>query len=156
MSINDRRVIDGIEYVELQGGVLLPSSYLRERVRVRRPADVLPLLAEERIAVQERLVVFTLDGANQVIRKHVTTVGLANQCQIHPREVFRVAILDAACSVLIAHNHPSGSVEPSESDLAATKRLTETSKTIGIPVLDHLIVAAERHTSIRESHPHCF
>lgn len=156
MSISDRRIIEGVEYVELEGGVLLPSSYLRDRIRVRKPADVLPLLAEERIATQEHLVVFTLDGANQVIKKHVTMVGLANQCSIHPREVFRVAILDAACSVLIAHNHPSGSVEPSESDLTATKRLTETARTIGIPVLDHLIVAAERHTSIRESHPHCF
>ncbi len=84
------------------------------------------------------------------------TVGLANQSQIHPREVFRPAILDAAVSILIAHNHPSGNLEPSEADLVATRRLVEVSKTIGIPVLDHVIVSQQGFLSIREKFPGYF
>lgn len=148
--------IDGIDYLVLEGGVLMPASYVREPLRVRTPKDILPLLAEERIALQEHVVVFTLDGANQVIKKHVVTIGLANVSQIHPREVFRPAIADGACGVFLAHNHPSGNVDPSEADLAATKRMSEVGRTHGIPVLDHLIVGRDKFMSIRERHPAYF
>jgi DNA repair protein RadC len=85
-----------------------------------------------------------------VIKKHVVTVGLVNQSQIHPRETFRSALIDNATSILLAHNHPSGVMEASESDLAATRRLVEASKILGIPVLDHLIVGGAGFLSIRE------
>lgn len=128
----------------------------RRRLRIRTPKDALPMLAFLRASAQENFVVITLDGNNQVIKLHPVTVGLANQSQIHPRETFHPAVADRAVSILIAHNHPSGNLEPSESDLAATRRLVEVSRTLGIPILDHLIVTDAGFLSLRERFPACF
>lgn len=128
----------------------------RRRLRIRTPKDALPVLGTLRTSGQENFVVVTLDGGNQVIKVHPVTVGLANQSQIHPRETFHPAIADRAVSILLAHNHPSGNLEPSESDLAATRRLVDVGKTLGIPVVDHLIVTGVGFLSLREKHPAYF
>ncbi|MEO7957826.1 MAG: DNA repair protein RadC [Fibrobacteria bacterium] len=128
----------------------------RRKIKIRTPKDAMPLLGSLRKAAQESVVVITLDGNNQVIKTHAITRGLANQSQIHPRETFHPAIQDRAVSILVAHNHPSGNLEPSESDLIATRRLVEVSKTLGIPVLDHMIVSEGGFLSIREKYPGYF
>ncbi len=76
--------------------------------------------------------------------------GILNSALAHPRECFREAIRQAAASVIFVHNHPSGNPEPSEEDLAVTKQLTEAGKIIGINVHDHIIIAADRYTSMAE------
>jgi DNA repair protein RadC len=128
----------------------------RKKVKIRTPKDALPLLAALRKGAQENVVVLTLDGNNQIIKLHAITTGLANQSQIHPRETFFPAIQDRAVSILVAHNHPSGNLEPSEADLVATRRLVEVSKTMGIPILDHLIVSEIGFLSLRERYPGYF
>jgi DNA repair protein RadC len=128
----------------------------RKKIKIRTPKDAMPMLGNLRKAAQESVVVLTLDGNNQVIKAHTITRGLANQSQIHPRETFHPAIQDRAVSILVAHNHPSGNLEPSESDLIATRRLVEVSKTLGIPVLDHMIVSEGGFLSIRERYPAYF
>lgn len=128
----------------------------RKKIKIRTPKDAMPLLGGLRSAAQESVVVLTLDGNNQVIKVHPITRGLANQSQIHPRETFYPAIQDRAVSILVAHNHPSGNLEPSESDLIATRRLVEVSKTLGIPLLDHMIVSEGGFLSIRERFPAYF
>jgi DNA repair protein RadC len=129
---------------------------VRKKVKIRTPKDALPSLAALRTGAQECVVVLTLDGNNQIINRHCITVGLANQSHIHPRETFFPAIQDRAVSILIAHNHPSGNLEPSEADLVATRRLVEVSKTMGIPLLDHLIVSENGFVSLREKYPGYF
>jgi DNA repair protein RadC len=128
----------------------------RKKVKIRTPKDALPLLSALRTGRQESVVVLTLDGNNQIIKMHSITLGLANQSQIHPRETFFPAIQDRAVSILVAHNHPSGNLEPSEADLVATRRLVEVSKTMGIPLLDHLIVSENGFLSLRERFPAYF
>jgi DNA repair protein RadC len=128
----------------------------RRRVRVRRPADALSCLGALRGRRQECFAVLTLDGSHQVIRAHEITVGLANQSQVHPRETFACALEDRAVSILAAHNHPSGSLDPSAEDLVVTRRLTEAGRLLGIPLLDHLIVTADGFTSLRERFPDYF
>lgn len=128
----------------------------RQRLRIRAPKDALPLLGALRKSAQENFVVITLDGNNQVIKVHAVTVGLANQSQIHPRETFHPAVADRAVSILLAHNHPSGNLEASESDLAATRRLVDVGRTLGIPVVDHLIVCEGGCLSLRERYPAYF
>src|SRR5690606_20144288 len=91
----------------------------RRRVRIRRAGDALPYLGSLRGRRQECFAVLTLDGSHQVIRAHEITVGLANQSQVHPRETFACALEDRAVGILAAHNHPSGSLDPSTEDLAA-------------------------------------
>jgi len=98
--------------------------------------------------LQEELHVLTLNGHHRVIRTHQVTIGLLNTTQVHPREVFRPAILDAAASIILVHNHPSGNPKPSAEDLKVTGDVEAAGKLIGIKLLDHIVLAREGCTSI--------
>ncbi|MDR1032629.1 MAG: DNA repair protein RadC [Candidatus Nomurabacteria bacterium] len=112
------------------------------------PEKVLPLLADIRDKKQEYLVALTLDGANRLIRKRVITIGTLTASLVHPREVFAPAIEDRAAAVIVAHNHPSGSLSPSPADSEVTERLCEAGKLLGITLVDHLIVTKDDYRSI--------
>jgi DNA repair protein RadC len=99
---------------------------------------------------QEEFHVVCLDTKNQVTGTYRISVGTLDRSPIHPREVFRPAIKDAAKAVLLVHNHPSGHPTPSDDDFTVTGRLEEAGKTLGIGVLDHVVVARNGATSIRE------
>lgn len=100
---------------------------------------------------QEEFHIVTLDTKNQVIDTHQITVGTLDASLVHPREVFRPAIKDAASSILLTHNHPSGDPTPSREDIAVTRRLTEAGKLIGIDVLDHIVLGCPTSVSIQET-----
>lgn len=100
---------------------------------------------------QEEFHIISLDTKNQVIDTHRITVGTLDASLVHPREVFKAAIKDSASSIILVHNHPSGDPTPSREDIAVTDRLTECGKTLGIDVLDHIVVAGSEALSIRES-----
>ncbi|AFZ53654.1 DNA repair protein RadC [Cyanobacterium aponinum UTEX 3222] len=100
---------------------------------------------------QERFAVLLLDTKNSLISTQVITIGIATETLIHPRELFREAIRQSATNIIIAHNHPSGNLEPSIEDLNLTKRLLESAKIIGIPILDHLIIGNGDYRSIRQN-----
>jgi DNA repair protein RadC len=136
----------------------LPQRFLtrRRRVRIRKPSDALPYFGPLRKRAQECFTVLTLDGSHQVIKAHEITVGLANQSQVHPRETFACALEDRAVGIMAAHNHPSGSLDPSAEDLVTTRRLSEAGRLMGIPLLDHIIVTEEGFTSLRERFPDYF
>ena len=85
-----------------------------------------------------------------MIEKRVIHIGTLNQSLVHPREVFRPAILDNAAGVIIAHNHPSGTLEASRADIQITQRLNEVSKLVGIELLDHVILSKEGYYSLSE------
>jgi DNA repair protein RadC len=133
-----------------------PLAAKRDRIKIRHPKDIIPLCDAITHAEQECIMVFCLDGNNRVSSYHMVTIGLVNQSQCHPREVFKHAVRNNAVSIMLVHNHPSGNVEPSESDLVATRRLCEAGKLLGIPMLDHIIVGGDRFVSIRASEPWCF
>jgi DNA repair protein RadC len=105
-------------------------------------------LAED--ATQEEFHVVCLDARYQVMGAHRVSVGSLDRSLVHPREVFRPAIKEAAKAVLLVHNHPSGDPTPSDDDLLLTDRLGEAGRTVGIEVLDHVVVARQTATSIRE------
>jgi DNA repair protein RadC len=100
--------------------------------------------------VQEEFWVVTLDTKNQPIGRHQITVGTLRNSLVHPREVFRPAIADAANCIIVVHNHPSGDPTPSDQDISVTERLESAAEIIGIPVLDHIVVATEKCLSIQE------
>jgi len=99
---------------------------------------------------QENFVVITIDGASHVIAKRTIFVGTLNQSLVHPREVFADAIADRAAGIIIAHNHPSGTLNPSRADIAITQRLDEVSKLVGIELLDHVIVTKNEYYSFSD------
>ena len=99
---------------------------------------------------QEEFWVVTLNTKNVPIDCHQITVGTLRNSLVHPREVFRPAIRDAANSILVAHNHPSGDPTPSDQDISVTKRLEETAEVVGIPVIDHIVVGCDKAISIQD------
>ncbi len=101
-------------------------------------------------AAQEEFHIASLDSQYRLIATHRISVGSLDRSLVHPREVFRPAIKDAAKSVLLMHNHPSGDPTPSEDDLVVTGRLEDAGHTLGINVLDHIVVARDGAASIRE------
>lgn len=119
-------------------------------VKISSPSDASRVLGHFARKRQEYFLVLTLDGAHQVIRLKIISVGLVNRTVVHPREVFRPAIEDAATAVIIAHNHPSGNLDPSVEDRDITDRLVKAGDLLGIPVLDHLIIAKEGYYSFLE------
>jgi DNA repair protein RadC len=92
----------------------------------------------------------SLNGANEPIKTRWVTVGLLDSNQVHPREVFADPLVDRAASIIVAHNHPSGTLEPSPEDLAITKRLQKAGEVLGIKVLDHLILTTTGLISLKQ------
>ncbi len=101
-------------------------------------------------ADREHVVALLLDAKHRVVAVHTVSIGTLDSSPVHPRETFKCAILSNAAAILLAHNHPSGHLEPSEADIALTKRIAEAGKVIGIPLLDHVIVAGGGYVSLRE------
>lgn len=100
--------------------------------------------------VQESFWALFLDSRNRVTGKKEICRGTVSFCVVHPRDVFREAVVHNAVGVIVAHNHPSGFVAPSEEDETLTQRLVDVGKVVGIPVLDHVIVGETGCYSIRE------
>lgn len=120
------------------------------------PAAVYEVCAHLIPLAQEHLILFTLTAQHRLIACHTVSIGTLTASLVHPREVFRPAIADGAASVILAHNHPSGDSTPSSADVAVTGVLADAGRLLGIELLDHLIVAAGGHTSLRLSHPDLF
>lgn len=121
-----------------------------EGLRIKQPVDVMPLLQHFSDRKQEHFIAISLNGANDVIHSRVVSMGLVNRAQIHPREVFADVITDRACSLIVAHNHPSGELTPSEEDKKVTKVLKEAGELLGIRLLDHIIFGRKGFMSFEQ------
>lgn len=115
-----------------------------------KPRDIWEELRDVRDQKKEHFVVFYLDTRNQEIKREIVSIGTLNYNLVHPREVFEPAVKNLAASVIVAHNHPSGCLEPSDEDLSLTKRLSQAGKLLGIELLDHVIVASGGFMSFKE------
>jgi len=99
---------------------------------------------------KEVFKVALLDGANKLIRDITVSEGTLNTSVVHPREVFRDALIEATAGVVLVHNHPSGDPTPSDDDVKITKQLVEAGQIFGIRVFDHIIVAEDRFKSLAD------
>jgi DNA repair protein RadC len=136
----------------LELGRRLQEDGRGERVRIRAPADVYryyaPRLAD---LPAEEFHVLALDTQSGVLRDLLVTRGLLNASLVHPREVFRGAIAEAAAGIIVVHNHPSGDPTPSADDRAATRQLVEAGRVLDVPVYDHVVIGAGRYVSFAEA-----
>jgi len=107
-------------------------------------------LSDIRDLAQEVFVVVSLNAQNQVIQRHLVSIGTVSSALVHPRECFRPAILDGASFVVLGHNHPSGNPSPSSEDIKITRQLIHAGHHIGITVLDHVIIG-NQSLSMREA-----
>ncbi len=124
---------------------------IKDTVKVTGAQDVIPLLADIADKKQEHFVCISLNGAHELIEKRIVTIGLVDRSPVHPREVYADVISDRAAAVIFAHNHPSGDLKPSNSDLKIHEQLTEAGKILGIRVLDHIIVTKKGYFSFQEA-----
>lgn len=100
---------------------------------------------------KENFLVLSFDVRNKLIGIESTSEGTATASLVHPRETFNSAIRKHAVQIMIAHNHPSGSLEPSEDDIKITKRISEAGKIMGIELMDHIIVSKSKHYSFKSN-----
>ena len=129
----------------------LASGRLRPGDAIRSAADVhRHFYPHLRDAPCERFVVVLLDGRHRVIRPVLTSLGTLTASLVHPREVFGPALREPAAAVVLVHNHPSGDPTPSREDREITVRLAAAGELLGIPVLDHVVVAEQGFVSLRE------
>ncbi|WP_319418933.1 RadC family protein [Pleurocapsa sp. FMAR1] len=122
-----------------------------ERVAVDSPASAAAVLSHDLMwQDQERFAIVMLDVKNRLLATKILTIGTATETLIHPREVFRETIRQGATKLIIAHNHPSGNLEPSSEDIYLTEQLLQGSQCLDIPLLDHLILGNGDHQSLRQ------
>ncbi|HEX7483692.1 MAG TPA: DNA repair protein RadC [Candidatus Saccharimonadales bacterium] len=119
-----------------------------ERPIIDSPEKAVAQLADIRDKKQEYFVCLTLDGANRLIATRIITIGTLTSSLVHPREVFAAAITDRAASIIVAHNHPSGNLVPSEPDNKITKKIQDAGKILGIKLVDHILVTKSDYCSI--------
>jgi DNA repair protein RadC len=99
---------------------------------------------------QERFAVLLLDVKHRILASQVVTIGTATETLAHPREIFRECIRQGATRLIVAHNHPSGSLEPSPEDIQLTRQLLKAAQILGLPLLDHLILGNGDFVSLRD------
>ena len=123
---------------------------VKEETKVSSPRDASAMFSRYAKKEVEHFLVATLDGSHQVLKTYLVTKGLVNRTIVHPREVFRYAIKDNACAIIVSHNHPSGMLQPSPEDLEITRRLSDAGDILGISLLDHVIISRKGSYSLME------
>ncbi len=154
------------ELSAVKGIGLAKAAQLRAAFELGRRQDLVPEVGEYSIKEPERLVkalrksiqekakehfkLVLLNTRNKIIGISTISVGTLNASLVHPREVFRDALTHSASSIILVHNHPSDDPEPSDDDLAMTRRLADAGRLMGIEVLDHIIITRTGYTSLKE------
>jgi len=143
ISIDDLVEFDGVGHAKA-ALILAAFEFVRRRIKkdgitFEKPSDIVPMLRHYADRKQEHFLCVSLNGANEILNTRVVTIGLADRSHVHPREVFADVLVDRASAVILAHNHPAGSLEPSDEDMAITKKIMQAGQILGIAVLDHVI-----------------
>jgi DNA repair protein RadC len=153
-SVQDFMSVDGIGSAK---AALIDAAFefVRRRIKpeglkITFPVDIMPLIQHYSDRKQEHFLGISVNGANEVMNIRVITIGLVNKTQIHPREVFADALADRASAIIVAHNHPSGSLQPSPEDIRITGQLKEAGTILGVPLLDHIIFSSRGYYSLAE------
>ncbi len=136
--------------------ILAAIEFARRRIKpegakIETPADLLPHIHHYADRKQEHFLCASINGANEILNIRVVSIGLIDRSPVHPREVFADALADRASAVIVAHNHPSGGLEPSPSDVAITAQLKAAGAILGIELLDHIIFNRTGYFSFLEA-----
>ncbi len=131
--------------VEFSRRILVP-----EKSRISSPTDIYPVVRHYANRRQETFLSVSLNGAHEVIKIRVVSIGLVNRTLVHPREVFADPLADRAAALIVCHNHPSGNTDPSPDDREVTDILKKAGKILGIELLDHIIFSETNFYSFLE------
>ncbi|MCL2142082.1 MAG: DNA repair protein RadC, partial [Methanimicrococcus sp.] len=121
------------------------------KFKIKTPEDIYqfiyPKIREEK---KEKFIILCLDSKHQVIFEQIVFIGSLDISIVHPREIFKTALLESAAAIILVHNHPSGDPTPSKEDIEITKRLVDSGKLIGISILDHIIIGDGNFISLKQ------
>ncbi len=136
--------------------ILAAIEFARRRIKpegakIETPADLLPHVRHYADRKQEHFLCASINGANEILNIRVVSIGLIDRTPVHPREVFADALSDRASAIIVAHNHPTGSLEPSATDVEVTGQLKSAGSVVGISLLDHIIFNRSEYFSFLES-----
>lgn len=155
LSVEDLATLEGMGKVKAM--VLVAAiEFARRRIKpegakIVTPADLFPHVRHYADRKQEHFLCASINGANEILNIRVVSIGLIDRSPVHPREVFADALSDRASAVIVAHNHPSGDLEPSPSDIDITAQLKAAGGIVGIDLLDHIIFNRTGYFSFLES-----
>ena len=154
LAVNDLTKVNGIGMAKAST-IIAAFEFVRRRIKpeglkIKKPVDVLQLIQHYADRPQEHFISISVNGANEVMNIRVVTIGLVNQSQVHPREIFADIITDRASAVIIAHNHPSGNIAPSKNDISVTDKIKAAGQILGINLLDHIIFGKKGYYSFLE------
>ena len=124
---------------------------IKNHSQIRNIEDIVRELDEFKDKKQEYFIAIYLDGADRIIEKRVITIGILDKTLIHPREVFAPAVEMRAANIIVAHNHPSGELSPSENDIIITRKLKEAGEILGIDLMEHIIISKRGYFSFYEN-----
>lgn len=120
-------------------------------VKITSPKDLIPLVQYYALQPQENFICVSLNGANELLKIRVVSLGTQSRVIIHPREIFSDPLKERAAGIIVCHNHPAGTLEPSVNDIEVTNRLNKAAELLGINFLDHIILTLTGYFSFRES-----
>ncbi|OGS36443.1 MAG: hypothetical protein A2293_06605 [Elusimicrobia bacterium RIFOXYB2_FULL_49_7] len=132
------------------GVQLVRQGKAKYGISITNPGEVLKLLVCLQKQDREHFLTIHLDSRNQILGMETVSIGSLNYSIVHPRECFKASLLLNAASMILVHNHPSGSLEPSEEDVSLTKRMIQAGRLLGIEVLDHVIISGDGYMSFKE------
>lgn len=145
-GLGDARAITLLAAIEL-------SRRIKSEVIYKKPITSAEMLAKKYIprfygVKQETVLAILLDTKKRIIKDVNVSMGTLDSSIAHPRDIFRQAIENNAAAIVLMHNHPSGNPEPSHNDIAVTKKLIESGKLVGIPIIDHIIIGGDTFFSL--------
>lgn len=139
-DVTSIRGVSGAAAAKLLASFEIANRFVKSGTRITKLEDIAGILLDIRTKKQEHFVLLTLDGVDNLIDRHIISIGTVNASLIHPRDVFSQALNDNATSIFVAHNHPGGSLDASAADIEVTKRLMEVGKLLGINLQNHIII----------------
>lgn len=154
-GISDIKATELLALVEMSRRIIRPR--LHEVIQIDKPHTLVSWLnLEVGYSQQEYFIAIYLDKQNRLISHSILFKGTLDRSVVHPREIFKEAVKHSASRIILAHNHPSGSLDPSDADLKTTEVLVDAGLMMGVFILDHLIISEGSYISIRETMPHLF
>lgn len=151
-SMNSRTLKKHLRYVVPQIRLALVKEPGVKPLPIGCPDDLEKFVEPLKHYSEEHFVAFHLDARNHVIGYNIVSHGTVTASLVHPREVFKAALLSNSYAIIVAHNHPAGSLQPSDEDLSVTKTLIKAGGLLGVNVLDHIIVCSNGLCSLRDTH----
>lgn len=149
-GIGESKAIALLAAIEL-GKRVMQAKYDIIMQTISNPIECVEYFCQEfKYAYQERLVTIFLNTKNQVLNHKEIFRGGLQDVVVHPREIFRMAVEISAASIILLHNHPSGDPKPSAADIQATNTLVQAGSIMGIPIIDHIIIAGDDFCSLKQ------